>query len=172
MTLILKHDLHMVMMYLYAENEVPSYSISKVIAWTVRYIDRDTHRLDWNNYLFAYVNGNYSKQHLQFSLICNASIVFYFCKICFSVALARDDRRSITAWQFMSTYGKLYIVNFTSHSWGNHWYSQLSFIQSQFNNGWFNGFVKAIKIPNFLFHLFTVTVIYYSNCCCYGLITY
>ena len=32
MTLILKLDLDMVKMYLYAENEVPSYSSSKVIA--------------------------------------------------------------------------------------------------------------------------------------------
>ena len=36
MTLIFKLDLDMVKMYLHAENEVPSYSGSKVIAWTDR----------------------------------------------------------------------------------------------------------------------------------------
>ena len=40
MTLILKLDLDMVKMYLYTEDEVPSYSSSKVIAWT----DTQTHR--------------------------------------------------------------------------------------------------------------------------------
>ena len=39
MTLVLKLDLDMVKMYLHTQNEVPSYSISKVIAWT----DRQTH---------------------------------------------------------------------------------------------------------------------------------
>ena len=38
MTLILKFDLDMVTMYLYAENKVPSCNILKDIAWT------DTHR--------------------------------------------------------------------------------------------------------------------------------
>ena len=40
MTLVLKLDLDMVKMYLYTKNELPSYSSSKVIAWT----DRQTHR--------------------------------------------------------------------------------------------------------------------------------
>ena len=40
MTLILKLDLDVVKMYLYTEDEVPSYSILKVIAWT----DTQTHR--------------------------------------------------------------------------------------------------------------------------------
>ena len=50
MTLILKLDLNMVKMYLYTENEVPSCSSSKVIAWTDRQTDTqrdrqtDTHR--------------------------------------------------------------------------------------------------------------------------------
>ena len=43
MNLILKTDLDMVKMYLYAENELPSYSNSQVIAW-----DRHTVRPDWN----------------------------------------------------------------------------------------------------------------------------
>ena len=42
MTLILKLDLDMVKTYLYTENEVPSYSGSKVIAWTDRQTDRWT----------------------------------------------------------------------------------------------------------------------------------
>ena len=36
MTLVLKFDLDMVKMYLHTKNEVPSYSSSKVIAWTDR----------------------------------------------------------------------------------------------------------------------------------------
>ena len=43
-TLILKVDLDMVKMYLYTENEVPSYSSSKVIAWTDTQTDKQTHR--------------------------------------------------------------------------------------------------------------------------------
>ena len=43
MTLILKFDLNMVKKYLCAENEVPIYSGSKVIAWTGRHRDRQTH---------------------------------------------------------------------------------------------------------------------------------
>ena len=44
MTLILKLDLDMVKMYLYTEDEVPSYGSSKVIAWTDTQIDRHTDR--------------------------------------------------------------------------------------------------------------------------------
>ena len=52
MTLILKLDLDMVKMYLYAKNELPSCSGSKVIArtdtqtdrWTDRQTERQTHR--------------------------------------------------------------------------------------------------------------------------------
>ena len=45
MTLVLKLDLDMVQMYLHLKNEVPSYSSSKVIAWTDRhtYTQTDTH---------------------------------------------------------------------------------------------------------------------------------
>ena len=50
MTLILKLDLEMVKMYLYSENEIPSYSSSKVIIWT--------DRPDWNYYLSAHADGN------------------------------------------------------------------------------------------------------------------
>ena len=41
-TLILKLDLDMVKMCLYAENEIPSHSGSKVIAQTDRHTDRQT----------------------------------------------------------------------------------------------------------------------------------
>ena len=39
MTLVLKLDLDMVKMYLHTKNKVPSYSGSKVIAWTDRQTD-------------------------------------------------------------------------------------------------------------------------------------
>ena len=42
MTLLLKLDLDMVKMYLYTENKVPSFNISKVIAWTDTQTDRQT----------------------------------------------------------------------------------------------------------------------------------
>ena len=42
MTLILKHDLDTVKMYLYAVNEVLSYCSSKVIAWTDRHTETQT----------------------------------------------------------------------------------------------------------------------------------
>ena len=47
MTLILELDLDMVKMYLYTEDEVPSYSSSKVIAWTDTQTDRQTDRQTW-----------------------------------------------------------------------------------------------------------------------------
>ena len=40
MTLVFKRDLDMVKMYQHTKNEVPSYSSSKVIAWTDRHTDR------------------------------------------------------------------------------------------------------------------------------------
>ena len=51
MTLLLKHDLHMVKMYLHTKNEVSSYNSSEVMAWTDwqtnthtdRQTDRQTH---------------------------------------------------------------------------------------------------------------------------------
>ena len=42
MTLILKPDLDMIKMYLYTKNDVPSFSSSKVIAWTDTQTDRQT----------------------------------------------------------------------------------------------------------------------------------
>ena len=42
MTLVLELDLDMVKMYLHTKNEVPSYSGSKVIAWTDRHTDTHT----------------------------------------------------------------------------------------------------------------------------------
>ena len=47
MILILKLDLDMVKMYLYNEDEVPSYSSSKVIAWTDTQTDTQTDKQTW-----------------------------------------------------------------------------------------------------------------------------
>ena len=62
MTLILKLDLDMVKMYLHTKNEVSMLSGSKVIAWTDRNTDRQTHtqtdRHDQKHYLPAYAGGN------------------------------------------------------------------------------------------------------------------
>ena len=44
MTLVLKRDLDLVKMYLHTKNEVPSYSGSKVMAWTDKHTDRKTDR--------------------------------------------------------------------------------------------------------------------------------
>ena len=44
MTLTLKLDLNIVKIYLYSENEVPSFSSSKVIAWQDRHTDTETDR--------------------------------------------------------------------------------------------------------------------------------
>ena len=57
MTFILKLDLDMVKMYLYTDNEVPSYCNSKVIVWTDRQKRRQTDRPEWNYYLSAYADG-------------------------------------------------------------------------------------------------------------------
>ena len=43
-------------MYLYAQNDVPHSSGSKVIAWTYTQTHRQT--LEWNYYLSAYADGN------------------------------------------------------------------------------------------------------------------
>ena len=64
MTLILKLDLDMVKMCLYAKNELPSSNGSKVTVhtdtWThrqLRHTDTQTDRPDWNYYLSAYADG-------------------------------------------------------------------------------------------------------------------
>ena len=57
MTLIFKLDLDMVKMYLYTEDEVPSYRSSKVIAWTDRQTDRQTNLSEIIAYPHA--DGNY-----------------------------------------------------------------------------------------------------------------
>ena len=54
MTLILKHDLDMVRMYLHTKNEVSMSSGSKVIVWT----DGQTDRHNRKHYLPAYAVGN------------------------------------------------------------------------------------------------------------------
>ena len=54
MILILRHNLDMVKMYLYIENELPTICSSNVTAWT----DRQTDRPEWNYYLFTYTDGN------------------------------------------------------------------------------------------------------------------
>ena len=54
MTLILKIDLDMVKMYLHTKNEVPSYSGSKVIAWTDRQTDGQTHRQTDSSEIITY----------------------------------------------------------------------------------------------------------------------
>ena len=64
MTLKLILDLDMVKMYLHTHNEVPSFSGSKVIAWTDRHTDRQTSRLEWNYNLSAYADGKNSNWHL------------------------------------------------------------------------------------------------------------
>ena len=88
MTLILKLNLDMIKMYLYTKNEVPSFSSSKVIAWTDTQTDTQkdtqtdtqtdtqkdtqtdtqTHRPDWNYYLSANADGknNYSNRLMFF----------------------------------------------------------------------------------------------------------
>ena len=55
MNFILTLNLDMLKMYLYTENEVPSFSASKVIAWTDRQIDRQTDR---QNRVKLYADGN------------------------------------------------------------------------------------------------------------------
>ena len=65
MILILKHDLDMVKIYLYAENELPSYGSSKVRART----NRQTHLTEIITYaLSAYVDGKKRLLHVSKNL--------------------------------------------------------------------------------------------------------
>ena len=59
MTLILKYDLDMVKMYLHTKNEVPSYSSSKVIAWT----DRQTYTETDSNEIITYTHTQMVKMY-------------------------------------------------------------------------------------------------------------
>ena len=65
MTLILKLDVDMVKMYLYAEDEVSSYSRLKVIAWTDTQTDTQTDRQTDLSEIITYphADGNERKQH-------------------------------------------------------------------------------------------------------------
>ena len=63
MTLVLKHNLNIVKMYVYTENEAPTFNGSKLTAWTDTQTHKQTHRqmhrLDWNYYLSVYADSKY-----------------------------------------------------------------------------------------------------------------
>ena len=75
MTLVLNCDLDMVKMYLHTKNEVPSYSSSKVIAWTDRHTDRQT---QVKLLPAAYADGKYNDMFKCTNKICGY-VVKYTC---------------------------------------------------------------------------------------------
>ena len=77
MTLILKVDLDMAKMYLHTKNEVSMWSSSKVIAWTDRQTQTDTHRHDWKHNLPAFAGGNDNKIIIVFGQISGIYLVSF-----------------------------------------------------------------------------------------------
>ena len=121
MTLVLKLDLDMVKMYLHTKNKVPSYSGSKVIAWT----DTQTHKQNFRR------PSAYADVITIRYLIINAitiSMVMWIDSVC----IVTEQKKTIPTSINFTILGTCYSINLNE--------------SGRFNRGIYHGFLLAILL--------------------------